>query len=120
MTAKQAFAAGFAAGTVGLEPQEITALIAGYYGFDFATLTGEERTHRISQARKAAVWAVRKFTRTRPVNIANLFSQDRAIIYHAWQEFELSPDPNVRREADEITGLIKAKVQELYDEEIPF
>lgn len=107
-------------GTVGLCPQEIVSLIAGYYGFDFHTLTGDARAMRITIARRAAVWAIRKFTRTRPKDIADMFGKDRKIIYNAWNEFEQSPDPNVRREAEEIAGLINAEVRRMYDDEIPF
>lgn len=120
MTEREIFAAGFRAGQVGLHPQTVTAIVANYYAFDMSELTSEQRTHRISQARKAIAWALRKFTTRRAFQVAKMLNRDRSIYYYSYEEYETSLDPNIRREVEEITDLIRAEVQKQYDEAIPF
>lgn len=120
MTEREAFAAGFRAGMVGLPAETILNIVANYYAFDYRDLTSDQRTQRISQARKAIAWAVRKFTNRRAFEVARMLNRDRSIYYYAYDEYETSPDPNIRQEVEEITGLIRAEVQKQYDEAIPF
>lgn len=106
--------------TIRLEPDRIVWIVARYYGFQAHELQPDDLARRVAQARQMAMYCLRKYSTLRPAQIAAMFGRCRESVYVAWNSYHNNPDPEVRRELQEVSDLLKAEAMIRYNAEITF
>lgn len=106
---------------IDMSVKDIVTIVARYFGFDLHEITDKGyRARRISHARKAAIYLVKRYGGLTYRQTGALFNTDSKGVQYAWNDLHQTPDPNAARELEDITQLLKAAALAKYDQKIPF